>query len=547
MKFFDIDNEGEILKIKSIYNSKDLSWDERMSTLRAYFGKGERTTRKWLVKLGISQKQHEDPKQLKEAKKKKINKDSKRFIITWAQNNTPVNEMFLKNIEAYAKYIDAKLYVIAGRYKNPTSVFSDKDEESWHSRVTPYLYAGSENLHKHLTLVGDVKISPTASLPMTSMEGFSGSESCIFGHPKVQMEMVPVLEGCIPKSMMTTGACTIPNYTDSKAGKKGEFHHSLGFVVVEIKDKETFYSRQVVATDNGDFVDLFHEVKFNGGKKKLNVVPGLTFLSNEIEGESQVKVIKEIDAAILGDIHFGEHDQEVLDITLNDLFVKLNPCQVALHDVFDGHSISHHDRKDAFAQYKKELNGKNDLGVEIENMLKGLEPFSKYKTIIVKSNHDVFLDRWLTDVDWRKEKTMKNSICYMKYATLLLEDVAQQGVIPYVIKERYPNMITLGLNDTYKVNGWELGQHGHVGASGSRGSVNQFRRLNTKMIVGHSHTCSRKDGVMSVGTSTHLRVGYNNGPSSWAQCHAILHKNGKTQHIMFIRDAKNVLGYTTFE
>ena len=36
-------------------------------------------------------------------------------------------------------------------------------------------------------------------MPMTAMEGFSGEESCIFGHPKVQMNMVPVLDDCPPK------------------------------------------------------------------------------------------------------------------------------------------------------------------------------------------------------------------------------------------------------------------------------------------------------------------------------------------------------------
>ena len=40
----------------------------------------------------------------------------------------------------------------------------------------------------------------------------------------------------LPKMMMTTGSCTVKNYTDSKAGKKGEFHHTLGFVIIEIKD-----------------------------------------------------------------------------------------------------------------------------------------------------------------------------------------------------------------------------------------------------------------------------------------------------------------------
>jgi hypothetical protein len=540
-KFKDL-TEDDILAIKEIYTSKEISWDQKEIELAKYTGVASRTARKWAEKLGFTSPVEPKSPQFEKAKKKKISKSKKRFIITWAQNNTPVHEVFLRNIEAYAEEIGAEIIVIAGRYKNPTSVFSDKNVDTWHSRTKPYLYAGTQSIHKHLIVVGDVKISPTAVIPMTAMEGFSGQESCVFGHPKVQLQMVPVLEDCPPKMMMTTGACTVANYTDSKAGKKGEFHHTLGFVIAEIKDDEVFFTRQVTAADNGNFNDLYYNVKFKGGNKELNLVPGLTFLSDEVEGKSKIKKNKEIDAAIMGDIHFGEHDQRVIDATTKVLFKKLKPKQVVLHDVFDGYSISHHDEKDPFAQFHKEVDGRNDLNKEIELMLDGLKDFSKYKTIIVRSNHDDFLDRWLKRLDWRKASTMKNSIAYMKFSTLLLERKAPKGIIPHVINERYPSMITLGRSDSYRVGSWEVGQHGDIGASGSRGSINQFRRLNTKMIIGHSHSPNRKDGVIQVGTTTHLRVGYNVGPSSWLQSHSIIHTDGKAQQIHFINGE-----FTTFE
>jgi len=541
MKFDEL-TEDDILHIREIYSSRDFSWDERIMELMKYLGKSERTTRKWLVKLGIKQKEQEESPQFKSAKSRKISKKSKRFIITWAQNNTPVHEVFLRNIEGYAKEINAEIIILAGRYKNPTSVFEDEAHESWHSRVEPYLYANRHNLHKHLVLVGDVKISPTAVTPMTGMRGFSGSESCIFGHPKIQMEMVPVLEGQPAKMMLTTGACTVANYTDSKAGKKGEFHHILGFVIVEIKDNHKFFTRQVTATDDGNFYDLYYRVQFEGGAKKVNLIPGLTFASKEIEGKSRVKRIKEIDAAILGDIHFGEHDQTVIDSTLNVLFKNLRPKEVVLHDIFNGHSISHHDRKDAFAQYRKEIEGKNDVDKEIREMIDGLKPFSKYRTIIARSNHDDFIDRWLRDADWKRDGSIKNAPAYMRFSAMLLEDKAPKGIIPTIVEKEYPEMITLGRSDSYKVHDWEVGQHGDIGASGSRGSINQFRGLNSKMIIGHSHSPSRKDGVIQVGTSTLLRVGYNIGPSGWLQTHAIVHEDGKAQHINFIGGE-----FTTFE
>jgi hypothetical protein len=122
----------------------------------------------------------------------------------------------------------------------------------------------------------------------------------------------------------------------------------------------------------------------------------------------------------------------------------------------------------------------------------------------------------------------------MQFSAAILNGEAQQGVIPWVIKKKYPHFTTLGRSDSYIVNGWELGQHGDIGSGGSRGSLQQFRKLNTKIIVGHYHSPGRKDGALAVGTSTELRVGYNIGPSAWLQSHVIIHEDGKAQHLHFI-------------
>jgi hypothetical protein len=120
------------------------------------------------------------------------------------------------------------------------------------------------------------------------------------------------------------------------------------------------------------------------------------------------------------------------------------------------------------------------------------------------------------------------------------------GVIPELIKEKFPNFITLNLNDSYKVKGWELSQHGNnLGAA--RGSLMGFRKLNTKIIVGHYHSPGRKDGALAVGTLTKLRLGYNNGASAWHQSNVIIHKDGRAQHVSFVKNTKGKAKYTTFK
>jgi hypothetical protein len=336
--------------------------------------------------------------------------------------------------------------------------------------------------------------------------------------------MIPVLQDCMPKMMITTGACTEKNYTDSKSGKKGEFHHTLGFVIVEIKDKDIFFTRQVTADEDGNFYDLYNRVEYDMNKSK-SIITDVTSIS----------------ALILGDLHYGQHDEVVIKKTI-EMMKKIKPDHVVLHDVFDGLSINHHEANDPFAQYKKEADGTNSLKNEIDAMLQGLEVFKDYNVTVVRSNHDDFLDRWLKNTDWRKANTMKNSIEYMEYSYLLLRGEAPNGIIPYLINKKYPQMKTLGRNDSFVVNSWELGQHGDIGSNGSRGSLLQFRKLNTKIVVGHYHSPGRKDGALSVGTSTKLRVNYNMGPSSWLQSHVIIHNDGKAQHINFVNGQ-----FTTFK
>lgn len=560
MKFKELTSEDKDY-FKKVYYDTSSSWSERMRVLEEFTGKSSRTVGRWVVDLGLKRKDEIDSVDLKKAKSRKFDKNTKRFFITWAQNNTEHHDKFFSNMLKYADELNASVHVIAGRYRNPTSLTSSgKKHDAWAEQVTPYLDAARHDVHKYVSIMSDVKIQPTAVNPMTGLQGLSGINSCVFGSPKVQMTMCPVLEGCKPKMMVTTGSCTVKNYTDSKAGKKGEFHHTLGFVIVEIKDDETFFIRQVTADDEGDFSDLMYDIDWVGEDVEMEFNSLIArrawikanFGAKPIEhrGESIITKSNKIEACVLGDIHYGKENQEVMKTTI-DFLDAMDPEHVVLHDVFDGDSINHHESKDPFAQFRKEVQGTNSLKDEIEYMLTELGNFSKYRNVvIVRSNHDDFLDRWLKDGDWKKQTTAKNSLQYMEYSQVLLQQYAGtsytsevKGIIPHLINQRYPEYITLKRNDSYLVRNWELAQHGDIGSSGSRGSLQQFRKLNTKIIVGHYHSPGRLDGAMAVGTSTDMRIGYNQGASGWLQSHIIIHRNGKAQHINFIDGEFTTLVY----
>ncbi len=104
MKFKELTDEV-IEQAKKIYTDKSMSWDDRMNVLVKLFGRSERTVRKWCSeKLNFKEKTEVEPEQYTQAKSKVFDKEKKRFIITWAQNNTPVHGKFLKKNEWSSKY-----------------------------------------------------------------------------------------------------------------------------------------------------------------------------------------------------------------------------------------------------------------------------------------------------------------------------------------------------------------------------------------------------------------------------------------------------------
>ena len=456
-------------------------------------------------------------KEYKSASKRKLAK-SKYYIVTWAQNNTKVHQGLWDNILAYADHLGASIHVVLGRYKNPSRPIDDDTEEHWDQQVTPYADAKRHNLHKNLQLLSDIKIQPTAITPLTGMEGMSGLKSAIFGHPKMQADTIPALEGYEAKLMFTTGAVTNKNYSDSKAGKKGDWHHVFGFVIIEIKDSDTFIPRQVTACSDGSFSDLIYNVK-----------------------NKTISKVSTIDYMNLGDKHIGEHCP-VVEKRQRRLLDRLKPRYTIVHDICNGHSVNPHEEFDPVKKFLLHQSGKNLIKREIDEMKAWIRSMIKYNLVIVPSNHNDWLDRYINKQDWKRD--IANAMEYAEYAQVLLLGQAPKGIVAYIIEKEFGKKVkTLSRNDSFRVNGIELAQHGDKGANGTKGSIQQFKRLSTKIDVGHSHTPKRIDGVMYVGTSSILRVGYTVGASSWYNCDIICHKNGKRQQIFYMGPNKE---FTTF-
>jgi hypothetical protein len=462
--------------------------------------------------------------------------EAKRYLITSAQNATPIEPLFFAALERAAKHLRAELVVIPFRYKNPTSVFPTGDQRSqwWgvspeeerrgvKNPLRPYLFNTRKKLCEHLVLAADIKMQPTAVSPLTGFEALTGGESCIIGHPKMQFKVVPAPSGRMPKILSTTGACTRKNYTDTKAGKLGAFHHFLGAVLVEIEGKR-FHLRQLNADrETGAFIDLDREYTPRSVRKAPRAL-GLVL------GDWHARfTCPKVDAATFGP---------------GGIVETLNPRELVWHDTFDGYAINHHHAGDPFLAAAKSAAKLGDPEAEVRHAVQSVVERTKgRRSVIVASNHDDFLARWIKATDWRTTGAKR---FYLETAIAMLERAIKSGMTgegfrgadPFVywanrLKGKAP-IKCLSADESHKIGGVEVGSHGHNGPNGVPGTMKNMARVGARMTTGHRHAPGIEEGHYGVGTSSPLRLEYVRGPGSWLNTHSPIYANGKRALITIV-------------
>lgn len=466
------------------------------------------------------------------AKAHVLNTSRKRFVITSAQNATPVHAGFLRAIEVYCEANDAELMIIPYRYRNPTSIWSDADDSHdwWHSDVYPYLVERQIELSPDIKVMGHIKIQPTAVHPLSGFDSYTGNASGIFGHPSIEMKTVPTPARALPKILTTTGAVTIPNFTDTKAGHKGDFNFSLAAVVVEL-DGDRFYQRHIHGDDDtGSFYDL-----------------------TKIYTSRGVKEGGRVEALVAGDIHAEFHDPGVERATYTDsdsIMNTLRPRHWVAHDLEDFYRRNHHHRGDDLIAFGKHHYGRNNVEEGLQISADFIDKHSRddMTNVIVKSNHDEALDRWLRESDPRGDPENAVFFHYMKYNQykhIEMTDTGFRTIDPFEFwcknpesqsgLENIERTVFLDRDQSFTIKGIEIGFHGDVGPNGSRGSRKSLSKIGPKLIIGHSHSPGIFQGVYQVGISARANLDYARGPSSWLHTHCIIYPDGHRTLINIIK------------
>ena len=497
--------------IKRICSNNTLPLEDKLDILVKHFNTTKDVVSEYIEILGMTL----SPSQFSAAKLHTL-KQKKRYIISSAQTASPVNEDFLRNMEVYAKFINAEIGIIATRYRNPTSIWSEEGDV-WDSKTHPYLTASRQYLHDDCLLLADLKIQATSPNPTSGTEFFGGTASVIVGSPKVEMIPVAVLPNQKQKFLFSTGSCTTPSFTDSVAGGKQAENHSYGFVVVEIENENVVHIRNIVADSEGNFNDLIYRVDENGVTTET------------------------VETLVWGDSHFAQKEERVT-LAFRKLCLDLGIEMSVLHDVWDSESLNVHNAKNGVVKHQLMIEGKDDLAAELKQMKEELQWFETHmdKTLVIASNHDDMLDRAMWQGDWRDN--MKNAVIFVDMLKLTLSGKAKEGIIPYTINNTFKKINALGVNDSYIHRDVELALHGHKGANGSKGSAKGFAKLSSKTIIGHGHSPQIIGGCYQVGISCQMQHGYNKGLSSWAYNGVTLNKHGKRQSITFNKDT---MSYTT--
>jgi len=441
-------------------------------------------------------------------------KKYKKFIVTTAIAGCDVDKKFLKSIDTYCKKNNALLLILP--------VFDLNKSQSLDPVLEDYnVLSASVKLNSNI-YINNLKISPRLVDPLTGLDRIGPRDySYIYPSPKQRLRYVPNQKDTLPTAMMTTGAITKSDYVNKsfrnqRSSYVSKLDHVMGAIVVEVSDYRYFHFRQIQVDEDGGFYDLG---KYYSDKKVYNNIKAKAF--------------------VMGDYHSGQTNQ-VAEKCWIEIIKEIGVEYIVFHDIFNGLSISHHDQTKKITLSRRAEAGQLSLKHEILRLSKDLDKFVRLadNIIVSKSNHDEFLERYLEECRFKDDPL--NLRLGLELALRMAEDndplqwAVEEYMTPYT-PDKYVNRIKwLKRDESFKICGIEVGEHGDKGAHGSYGSLRQMEKSYGNSVSGHSHVAEILRGAYRVGTTSDLDLEYNNGLSSWIHCSCLIYGNGSRQLINII-------------
>jgi len=471
-----------------------------------------------------------------------------RYILSSCQNNTHPHKAGLANLLAYARWLDNRgtdtCEFILGSFSYAMDSYGAKAvkrgkfdpkvrDKLWYApELVPYIRDESIQLAPGLIWCGEMNILPTASQPLTGLDDYNGRNSNIFPHVKHAMESVASLADEATKFNYTTGAITQRNYIQKRVGIVAERKHSYGGLLVEVDSAGNWYVRQLQVGDQGEVYDIgpsgFRGVKIADGKvtavpQKETIVEGIGW----------------------GDIHAAEMELWIRELGWGDggMLDQLGAKKQFFHDVFSMRSRGHHEIKDFHRTYQKHVDGEGSVEDEMRVTADFINEATRAwcETIVVRSNHDHHLDRWLNEAKPERDPLNARYFNLLQLQMLTAMDRGDRdfNILEWALRAQGipESVFFLGEDESYilcKYNngGIECGLHGHLGVNGGRGSTHALRKLGRRVNKAHDHTATWRDGVVSGGACS-LQFPYMKGPNGHSVSHVITYVNSARTIVTF--------------
>ncbi len=444
------------------------------------------------------------------------------FFVTSAVQNCHANPGYLAAMHRWKDYTGGAVICNKVNYANPRT---RKEEEiakrgKWYDDdLEEFMFEQELRPHESLALL-TMKAGATADNPIPArLDGRTKHRSAVFGHPQLSMRTVATHPSRLPKIMYSSGACTDPFYSDTIAGYMAEFHHSLAGVIVEVRG-DRFHLREVV-WDGESFIDCDSQY----------------FADGHYEAPPA-------EALIMGDIHAPHFvAPNVMDAVFGSggIYETINPRRLVLHDLADNRAINPHEANSRLTRAALAQAGNLCIEAELQGVIEWLQVLPEFEEIlVVRSNHDDFLDRWLQF--GKPEPGSAKFFHFMSYH--MLDEHDRIGKFPLALELALRSMCDdlpsslrfLGLDEPYVLLNVLLSMHGHKGVNGARGGKS-LSRIGSRTVFGHTHSPFIWQGAHCVGLSGLYNHGYNSGgASSWLQTMCALLANGRKQMLHVIGD-----------
>jgi hypothetical protein len=459
-------------------------------------------------------------KEAYEANKQKSNK-CKRFILTTAVTGCDAFIPALDSLRYYCKLKNAEIIILpssdpAKKNKNLNAFELDK------RIIEGNIIAFDDVFLNNNIMISKIKLSAKQIDGTTGLARLSKrTGTFIFSSPKQRLKSIPVSNQKNSRLLATTGAITLPDYdTDrymsERTAELAKYDHVMGALIVEIVDDEKFHIRQIQFDDQGRFIDL-----------------GIEY------GQKTHKPIKTL-SLWPGDWHVKETCPNVRRQII-ELCGVLKPQYLFFNDFFSGISVNPHEASDKIVKSQLHMLGDMSLKDELDACADELAASLNWgaeKIIVVKSNHDDFLENWYL----RKANFIdRDGMDYRLGLELSIALLDGHNPIEFYARNyrgvKSSRIRFLKIDEDLILAGIQHGAHGHLGSGGKRNPNAQGLELAYgKGNFGHCHYAEILRDVYRAGTSTPTRLPYVKGSCNWNNSHIITYYNGSRQIIFTFDD-----------